>query len=304
MTYDRISRSPETVFRGTGRKHTLSIELADPNPRLTEVRRAPCAGLRYARGDFCIRWLVLLARTIGRWLGCARLTGRRQLSVRSRSCRTMPRSTVAQVLGVASLLVHSGLSCGSIAQAGDPVAVVAALQGRAIVVQRGSETAKPLSVNAPIFQQDIVQTAAESRIKLVFVDDTVLTLGEQSTLKVTEYVYSPERSERSSLLTLSEGIFRAIVRKLLPGSKFEVRTMTTVAAVRGTDWMGEATQNVTAMVVLEGAVAISSANPEVEGEVVLRQGDGISIRLDEAPAFKKKWSQIRIRSFKNRTSVE
>ena len=304
MTYDRISRSPETVFCGAGRKQTLSTELADPNPRLTEVRRVPCAGLRYARRDFCIRCLVLLARTIGRWLGCAGLTGRRQLSVRSPSRLMVPCATVAQLLGVASLLVYSGLSCGSSAQAGEPIAVVAALQGQAIVVQRGSETAKPLSVDSPIFQQDIVQTAAKSRIKLVFVDDTVLTLGEQSTLKISEYVYNPERSERSSLLTLSEGIFRAIVRKLLPSSKFEMRTMTTVSAVRGTDWMGEATLNVTAIVVLEGVVAVSSANPEVEGEVVLRQGDGISIRLDEAPAFKKKWGQIRIRSFRNRTSIE
>jgi hypothetical protein len=64
---------------------------------------------------------------------------------------------------------------------------------------------------------------------MLFIDDSVLTLGEKSKVVVKEYVYSKEKGGKS-IFNLIDGKMKAVVGK----AKFEVHTPTVVAAARGT----------------------------------------------------------------------
>jgi hypothetical protein len=109
----------------------------------------------------------------------------------------------------------------------EPVASVVAVRGKASV-ERGSKKldAQP---KLGIELQDTVATAEGGRVKLLFIDDSVLTLAEKSRMNVDTFVHS--RSDRGkSLFNLLDGKMRAVVGK----TKFEVKTPTVVAAARGT----------------------------------------------------------------------
>ena len=123
--------------------------------------------------------------------------------------------------------VCGGLIFAAAGASAEPVASVVAVRGKA-TVERGSKKldAQP---KTGIELQDTVATAEGSRVKLLFIDDSVLTLAEKSRMSVDTFVHS--RSDRGkSLFNLLDGKMRAVVGK----TKFEVKTPTVVAAARGT----------------------------------------------------------------------
>ena len=108
--------------------------------------------------------------------------------------------------------------------------------GKPTVVHVGQPAAMPVKLRESVYFKDVIETQADSRAKALFDDDSILTVGENSRVEVSEYIYDPANNQRSSVLRLIQGKARALVGKLFAGlgSKFEVHTPTAVAAARGT----------------------------------------------------------------------
>jgi hypothetical protein len=189
------------------------------------------------------------------------------------------------------------------AQQGEKIGAVTILEGKATVRHGASPTPQPLRVQSPIYQHDVIRTEAASKLQLTFVDDTVVNLGEKSTLEITRFVYSPQQPNQNSILTIPAGVFRAIVKKLLPQSTFEVTTPTAIAAVRGTDFMGEVSPETTSFVVLEGAVALFSARTIFRGIATLSEGLGSTISRDQPPSTPTKWGEARVEALRRATTI-
>jgi len=130
------------------------------------------------------------------------------------------KTILTALCGVALIL----MSGNAIAE---PIASVVAVRGKATVERENKKIdAQP---KLGIEQQDTVATAEGGRVKLLFIDDSVLTLAEKSRMKVDTFIHS--RSDRGkSLFNLLDGKMRAVVGK----TRFEVKTPTVVAAARGT----------------------------------------------------------------------
>jgi FecR protein len=142
------------------------------------------------------------------------------------------------VLTMASLLLWSVIA---LAQQQEPIGQVTVLQGQATVQHAGSTQAVPLSSQQPVYREDIIQTLEASKIKLVLLDGTELTLGERGTMTLSKFVYAPQHKMHQGIVSIASGFFRAVARKVLQQTLFEMRTDTAVAAVRGTQWLCEVT---------------------------------------------------------------
>ena len=77
--------------------------------------------------------------------------------------------------------------------------------------------------------RDALATSAASKAKLLFIDDSVLTLAEKTRMVVREFLTGRGDGARS-IFNLLEGQMRSVVGK----QRFEVQTPTAVAAARGT----------------------------------------------------------------------
>jgi hypothetical protein len=108
--------------------------------------------------------------------------------------------------------------------------------GKPTVVHVGQPAAMPVKLRESVYFKDVIETQADSRAKALFEDDSILTVGENSRVEVSEYIYDPANNQRSSVLRMIQGKARALVGKLFAGmgSRFEVHTPTAVAAARGT----------------------------------------------------------------------
>jgi len=102
-----------------------------------------------------------------------------------------------------------------------------AIKGKTIIERnRAEHLAK---VKDDVLLIDTVATRESAKAKMLFIDDSVLTLGEKTKVVVKEYVYSKEHGGKS-IFNLLDGKMKAVVGK----AKFEVHTPTAVAAARGT----------------------------------------------------------------------
>jgi hypothetical protein len=171
--------------------------------------------------------------------------------------------------------------------AADPVARVVAISGSAVAAAPAGR-ARALAPGAELSEGDSVSTGRESRLKIAFEDGSVLQLGAETTLTIA--LFAGPRGGRSVLLDAPRGVFRAIVDKLSPSARFEIRANTAVASVRGTDFMAEAKEDGAAVFVVEGVVVVAGPG----GYVTLREGEGTDVPAGAAPRPVVRWGQARI----------
>ena len=120
------------------------------------------------------------------------------------------------------------------------------VEGRVAMTPQGGASALPVKLHDNVLFLSRLDTEKDSRAKMLFVDDTLVSVGEQSHLEITEQVFDPAQGTRSMVLSLAKGKVRSLVTKIFKGmgSRFEIHTPTAVAAARGTHfvvWIEEGT---------------------------------------------------------------
>ncbi|WP_395019964.1 FecR domain-containing protein [Dongia sp.] len=103
---------------------------------------------------------------------------------------------------------------------------------------------------------DVIKTGPGARLRLRFVDGSILALGENTKLSVDIFAVDATNKSRTVVLTVLEGIVNAAAAKS-GESKFDyqIKTATGYSAVRGTKWIVAFQQAVMTLYVLNGTVA-------------------------------------------------
>ncbi len=136
-----------------------------------------------------------------------------------------------------------------------------------------------LSVKSDVYEKDTIRTGEDSQARIFFVDESTVSVGPETTIKIEKLLCSPSKNQREGSLKLLAGKARFDVGKLFSkDSTFEVKTPTAVAGVKGTSFIVWVTsEQLTKLMGLSGSVTITSILPSVEGEMLLTSGVMISI---------------------------
>src|SRR6266545_1400834 len=107
---------------------------------------------------------------------------------------------------------------------GDAIAV----HGVVSVMHAGSSVPAPLTARQPIFAKDTIETGGQSKVKVLFHDDTVLTMGPQTRVELAEYLHDSDQHVRRMTVKLLHGTVRALVERTFDerDSTFVVQTGT------------------------------------------------------------------------------
>ena len=171
------------------------------------------------------------------------------------------------------VIVGTLLSAG-VAVAADNVGNVVALKGAALI-QRDTKSVEA-KLKDGILLKDTVETKESAKAKLLFIDDSVLTMAEKSKVIIREFIYSKDTKGRS-IFNLIDGKMRSVVGK----TDFEIHTPTVVAAARGTVFeceIGRSGARVfTTCSCFEGIVDIRNIDPTITGSVSLRPGMSVTV---------------------------
>ncbi len=94
-------------------------------------------------------------------------------------------------------------------------------------------------IGTKIFPGDTIETKKDARAKLVMVDKNIINISPDSKFILEKYEYEPDQNKKGALLNVIYGKVRATVTQKYDGeqNKFQVKTKSSVAGVRGTDFM-------------------------------------------------------------------
>ena len=209
-------------------------------------------------------------------------------------CRIGVVAMLLTLLGVACM---PGLSWG---QADERIGTVLAVDGTAEVRAANTATWEPLQFRAVLFPNDTVRTAADSKVKVLLRDESIMTLAERSEMQFTEFLLTPQ--QRRTIVNLALGRVRVVTTKIFgAGSATEIRTANTVAGVRGTTFVVIfVPPEETEVVVLDGAVEVQNPRfPQLEPvpanfrtQVI---GDAPPVRATELPATERQRIELGLR---------
>lgn len=106
------------------------------------------------------------------------------------------------------------------------------IQGDVQIIEAGGAQGRPAVQEEELKPSDKIQTGKKSSVKIILEGLGEISLSEETTWSYESYVIEEEKHRFSAQLAL--GRLKAKVKKLPQGSSFEIRTPTSVAAVRGT----------------------------------------------------------------------
>jgi ferric-dicitrate binding protein FerR (iron transport regulator) len=206
----------------------------------------------------------------------------------SRTFFRQPLSGLLRALLPALLLA---LSCLCEAQAaGDVESVghVSRAQGVSFAVQ--GNVLRALGPNALIGRKDVLKTGPGSRLEIILLDETRLSLGADTVFSVERYDLG--RHEGGVLLKLAKGAFRVATGSMeaMREGPFEVSTPLGVIGIRGTDfWGGFLAENELSVLLLSGkGVYVVNDGGRME---IVRSMEGLTLRsLSTPPPTPSMWS--------------
>ena len=86
----------------------------------------------------------------------------------------------------------------------------------------------------PIFQGDVLQTAAGSELGITFVDGSVFSLSESARMVLDQLIYSPGDSANSMSFSLVQGTLVFITGQIAPTGNMRIDTPVATIGIRGT----------------------------------------------------------------------
>lgn len=155
------------------------------------------------------------------------------------------------------------------------------VEGRVDILRAAAAAAVPARVGDPVNVGDILRTKSDGKAEIAFIDNTTMTVGPKSRLGIEEYLYKADEEKRSASLKLYRGRTGfQIPKPVYPaeGSKFEMKTRTAVAGVRGTEGILY-TDGVERVYVKEGVIEFK--NPL--GSVTVSKGEVGEVFAGRAP---------------------
>ena len=144
----------------------------------------------------------------------------------------------------------------------EPIGNVATLTGSASVTRNNAAT--PLKLQDDIFQNDVLQTSANSTLGITFNDATTFNLTANASITVDNYVYQDGGKQNAALFDIAKGTVAFVAAEVDHTGDMKISTPTATLGIRGTTGLVE---------VPEGAAANSANNvaiklyPDADGRV-------------------------------------
>jgi len=170
---------------------------------------------------------------------------------------------------------------------GVPIGKIQRVKGETVIIHvESDQEGYRAGAGLFLYRGDTIITLEKSKIRFKLNDGSVLSLASETRLKLNKSVYDKKKKSRSSFLNMTFGKARFLVVKLLnfKRSEFKVKTPTAVCGVRGSDFVIEATAEVTRTTAFEGTELeiISLVDPDAE-PTVLKDFETSKVYLGEYP---------------------
>jgi len=148
------------------------------------------------------------------------------------------------------------------AEAAEAIGKLTHVEGQVDILKEGKLPAVPAKVGDAVSVKDVIRTKSDAKAEITFDDKNVLKIAHRTRIDISEYISDGRVSK--AVINMPRGKVEAnvapqIVQRIAispTANKFEIRTPTAVAGVRGTEFFTFHDKGVTGVFVKEGKVEI------------------------------------------------
>jgi hypothetical protein len=180
-------------------------------------------------------------------------------------------------------------------------ATVAAVVGGAELQRAGGGEWQLVVVGSSLFAGDRVRTRPNSRLKLVFRDDSIVDVGPGTEVVVAGLLFNPDAGEYRTAIGVVTGKLRALVSEYYraPNSRYEIETPTAVAGVRGTEFVVfyEPNAEYTDVVGIEAEVEVEGKLGVVGGSVIVGPQTATRVQKGRFPSAPRRIDDALFRQY-------
>jgi len=138
---------------------------------------------------------------------------------------------------------------------------VTAIKGQA-QVQR-TEQIIPIDKGTPIERKDLLETESNSKVQIILLDDTVITIGPTSSYYFDTY---DDTAEAQTMMELKHGFFKIVTGKIgkIAPERFKVKTKAATIGIRGTQFMASVQDEHETIACSKGALVVETETKTFE----------------------------------------
>lgn len=139
------------------------------------------------------------------------------------------------------------------------------VDGRVDILKGGKLPAVPLMVDDTVEPGDVIRTKSLSKAQITFIDNSLLTLSQESRLAIEEFKFEPDQGTRHAVVKIFQGLALAVVNKILQAEEpdFVIKTQTAIVGVRGTEIGMRNLPNSSTILNFQGRTQVGNIFPEV-----------------------------------------
>ncbi|MCG3650920.1 FecR family protein [Aliarcobacter butzleri] len=156
------------------------------------------------------------------------------------------------------------------------IGTVSLLEGKATILRNGQTLGA--NIGDKVENKDVISTQVNSKIKITFIDNTIVTIGKESSLNIEEYIFNTSTKEAKTELNVLKGAFHTItgeIGKVNP-DKFKLKTKSASIGIRGTEFYGDENR----IVCTQGRIIVLSNSVSVD----VPSGNYINIFANQRPS--------------------
>jgi VCBS repeat-containing protein len=210
------------------------------------------------------------------------------------------RVDATTVAGLAGPIAPDQVAQAAPGPAAQPIGRVDVATGTVSVLRDGASF--ELIVGDPVYQGDVIRTGGDGSVGIIFIDETITTLGNASRIVLDELIFDPESEEGSLSMTAVEGLFVVVsgaIAKSAPDAMV-IKTPAASIGIRGTlvylkvttegVWMslGEEAGGYVGQVIVQNDISSVSMDftgklvfvPGWVGQAVIRDGGAVFIQSE------------------------
>lgn len=181
------------------------------------------------------------------------------------------------------------LPAGAHAGEDGAIGTIIEIEGVATVKPSG-EDKKVLMIDSPVYVGDMIETQSNSRVFILFIDNTQMVLSEKTKFSADEYIFDTENPSASmGAFSVLTGAFSYVSGLIAKKSSPDVTINTAVGSIgiRGTEFFAGEVDGGYNVFVDEGKIQLVNDG----GEVMVKEGEGTSVHNSgTAPLPARAWS--------------
>jgi hypothetical protein len=167
-----------------------------------------------------------------------------------------------------------------------------------VSVQSGNEIITP-AMGSVIKENSIIKTGKLSLLDLKYKNSGIIRINENSNINIERLLSSGTADE--TILNMDEGKVFVTVSKLMKDSKFQVKTPTSVAGIRGTSFRVSSEKGISRVDVLKGSVKVNPVKDEKifeNIETIVEPDKAVEINQKDIASIVEQKKEIEIVSLK------